>query len=140
LEGFKNWQGPKALVAEANIQAFLDSVQSGKYGITEEGGYSKVRLPGITVIESPEIQYVNIMGIVKILEIPALGLNSVDVPFVKIMESRDYEFVQGPGFTVLETPDGNIVNVFGINFSEGNKQLVASKISQIAEDQRRDAT
>jgi hypothetical protein len=135
LDNFKNWQGPKAMVAEANIQAIIDSVQSGKYGVVEEKGYTKVRFPGITVIESPEITFVNIMGLVKVLEIPSLGLSSVNVPFVKVMESQDYEFVQGPGFTVLESPEGEIVNVFGMNFSEGNKKLVASKIRQIGEDQ-----
>ncbi|MHA2104769.1 MAG: hypothetical protein ACW981_15180 [Candidatus Hodarchaeales archaeon] len=135
LDNFKNWQGPKAMVAEANIQAIIDSVQSGKYGVVEEKGYTKVRFPGITVIESPEITFVNIMGFIKVLEIPSLGLSSVNVPFVKVMESQDYEFVQGPGFTVLESPEGEIVNVLGMNFSEGNKQIVASKIRQIAEDQ-----
>jgi nitrate reductase gamma subunit len=135
LDNFKNWQGPKAMVAEANIKAIIDSVQSGKYGVVEEKGYTKVRFPGITVIESPEITFVNIMGFIKVLEIPSLGLSSVNVPFVKVMESQDYEFVQGPGFTVLESPEGEIVNVLGMNFSEGNKQLVASKIKQIGEDQ-----
>ncbi|MFW9929747.1 MAG: hypothetical protein ACFFD1_10180, partial [Candidatus Thorarchaeota archaeon] len=135
LDSFKSWQGPKALVTEANIQSLLESVQSGKYGVVEEGEYQKVRLPGITVVESPEIQYVNVLGIVKVLEIPALGLNSVNVPFVKVMESRDYQFVSGPGFNVLDTPDGNLVNVFGMSFSEGDKKLVASKILQLAEDQ-----
>ncbi|MFX1247680.1 MAG: hypothetical protein ACFFBQ_09880 [Promethearchaeota archaeon] len=129
LTDLKNWRGPEGL-----FSSVLDAAPS-KYSITETADYSLVRLPGIYVFESSMLEMVNIFGgFLKVIEIKGVGQYvQVFGGFVTVLETPDYSFVQTPFVSVIETPHGERVRVFGIDIQEGdpiNLEEIRSKIIQ----------
>ncbi len=129
----KSWQGPKGI-----FSSVLDETHS-RYAITETKDYTLVRLPGIFVFESSGIEIVNVLGgLVKVIEIKGVG-EYVQVlgGFITVMETPDYSFVQAPIVSVLETPQGEVVKVFGIQIQEGEKIDISQARERIIKDQIR---
>lgn len=129
----KSWQGPKGI-----FSSVFDDTPS-KYAITETKDYTLVRLPGIFIFESSGIEIVNVLGgLVKVIEIKGVG-EYVQVlgGFVTVMETPDYSFVQAPIVSVLETPQGEIVKVFGIQIQEGDKIDLSQARERIIKDKIR---
>ena len=135
LDGLKKWQGPNELISKLQADELLSSIQSGRYGITSDKNHTRVKLPGITVIDFPQLNYVNVLGIIKVLEIPALDLTGVDLPFIKVLERSDYEFVQMPFLTVLDTSEGELVKLGGFTITDGDRNAIESGIQRALTEQ-----
>ncbi len=117
ISQLKSWKGPEGL-----FSSVFDSTPS-KYTITETEDYSLVRLPGVFVFERLGINLVQILGgFVQVVEIKGVGeYVKVFGGLVTVLDTPDYSFVQTPFVSVLETPAGEIVKVFGIKIQEGEK-------------------
>ncbi len=132
LNDLKTWRGPRGL-----FSSVFDATPS-KYSITETEDYSLVRLPGVYVFESNMLELVHILGgLVKVIEIKGVGQYvQVFGGFVTVMETPDYSFVQTPFVSVIETPLGEKVRVFGIDIQEGEKFDLEEMRTKIIQDQR----
>ena len=117
ISQLKNWKGPQNL-----FSSVFDTAPS-KYAITETKDYTYVRLPGIFVYERKGINLVQILGgVVQVVEIKGVGeYVKILGGLVTVMQTPDYEFVQTPFVSVLETPGGEVVKIFGIKIQEGEK-------------------
>ncbi len=128
LNDLQSWKGPKGL--------FSSVLDPSKYAIAETKDYTMVRLPGIYVFESSEIELVQILGgIVKVIEIKGV-VEYVQIlgGVLTVMETPDYSFVQMPFLTVLETPQGQIVNILGFQIQEGERIDLTKAQERIMED------
>lgn len=132
LSDLKAWRGPQGI-----FSSVLD-VTPSKYSITETKDYSLVRLPGVYVFESNMIELVHIMGgLVKVIEIKGVGeYIQILGGLVTVMETPEYSFVQTPFVSVIETPKGEQVRVFGIDIHEGEKLDLEEMRTKILQDQR----
>ncbi|MHA2053712.1 MAG: hypothetical protein ACW99F_08950, partial [Candidatus Hodarchaeales archaeon] len=117
ISQLKNWKGPQNL-----FSSVFDTSRS-KYAITETKDYTYIRLPGIFVYERKGINLVQILGgLVQVVDIKGVGeYVKILGGLVTVMQTPDYEFVQTPFVSVLETPVGEVVKVFGIKIQEGEK-------------------
>jgi hypothetical protein len=131
LNDLKAWRGPQGL-----FSSVLDATPS-KYSITETEDYSLVRLPGIYVFESNMLELVHIFGgMVKVIEMKGVGQYvQVFGGFVTVLETPDYSFVQTPFVSVIETPQGEKVRVFGIDIQEGDPIDLEEMRQRIIQDQ-----
>ncbi|UCG02065.1 MAG: hypothetical protein JSW11_21035 [Candidatus Heimdallarchaeota archaeon] len=130
INDLKAWRGPQGIFSS------VDATPS-KYSITETEDYSLVRLPGIYVFESNMLELVHILGgIVKVIEMKGVG-QYVQIlgGFVTVLETPDYSFVQTPFVSVIETPQGEKVRVFGIDIQEGDPLDLEEMRSRIIQDQ-----
>lgn len=128
LNDLQSWKGPRGL--------FSSVLDPSKYAIAETKDYTMVRLPGIYVFESSEIELVQILGgIVKVIEIKGV-VEYVQIlgGLLTVMETSDYSFVQMPFLTVLETPQGQIVNILGFQIQEGERIDLTKAQERIIED------
>jgi hypothetical protein len=127
----KSWRGPQGI-----FSSVLDATPS-KYSITETEDYSLVRLPGIYVFESNMMELVHIFGgLVKVIEMKGVGQYvQVFGGFVTVLETPDYSFVQTPFVSVIETPQGEKVRVFGIDIQEGDPIDLEEMRERIIQDQ-----
>ncbi|MFX0087791.1 MAG: hypothetical protein ACFFAU_19220, partial [Candidatus Hodarchaeota archaeon] len=131
LDSLKTWKGPQGI-----FSSVLDEKPS-KYSITETKDYSLVKLPGIYIFESKNVEIVNIFGgFVKVFQIKGVGEYVQVGGFVTVMETPNYSFVQTPFVSVIETPQGEMVRVFGIDIQEGKKINLTEMRARIIEDQR----
>ncbi len=126
----KNWKGPQGI-----FNSFFDPTPS-KYAITETKDYTSVRLPGIQVFESKQFELVNILGgVVKVIEIKEIGTYvQILGGIVTVIEKGDYTFVQTPVVSVIDTPKGEMVRVFGIDIQDGEKIDLAEFREKIITD------
>lgn len=131
LSDLQNWAGPQ-VVAE-RLAGVAHGLQTGRYGVTESAEGTSIRLPGLTVIDNPDLTFVRFLGF-KVLD--AKGSTVVSGPFFKIIDTPEYDFVRFPGLQVVDGPGGNLVSLAGITFSEGDKKEIANTIQQIELDQR----
>ncbi|MHA1992974.1 MAG: hypothetical protein ACW97Z_00370 [Candidatus Hodarchaeales archaeon] len=117
ISQLKNWKGPQGI-----FSSVFDTAPS-KYTITETKDYTLVRLPGIFVFEKFGINLVQILGgVVQVVEIKGVGeYVKILGGLVTVLETPDYSFVQTPFVSVLETPAGEIVKIFGMRIQEGEK-------------------
>ncbi len=117
ISDLKKWKGPEGL-----FSSVFDTAPS-KYTITETKDYTLVRLPGIFVFEKLGINLVQVLGgVVQVVEIKGVGeYVKILGGLVTVLDTPDYSFVQTPFVSVLETPSGEIVKVFGIRIQEGEK-------------------
>ncbi|MFX1282472.1 MAG: hypothetical protein ACFFB5_02410 [Promethearchaeota archaeon] len=132
LNDLKSWRGPQGI-----FSSVLDSTPS-KYSITETEDYSLVRLPGVYVFESNMLELVNVLGgLVKVIEVKGVG-QYVQVlgGFVTVLETTDYSFVQTPFVSVIETPVGEKVRVFGIDIQEGDPIDLEEMRTKIIQDKQ----
>ncbi|MFX0123620.1 MAG: hypothetical protein ACFFAE_08250 [Candidatus Hodarchaeota archaeon] len=131
LNDLKAWRGPQGL-----FSSVLDATPS-KYAITETEDYSLVRLPGVYVFESNMLELVHILGgIVKVIEMKGVGQYvQIFGGFVTVLETPDYSFVQTPFVSVIETPQGEKVRVFGIDIQEGDPIDLEEMRTKIIQDQ-----
>jgi len=113
----KNWKGPQGI-----FNSFFDPTPS-KYAITETKDYTSIRLPGVQVFESKQLELVNILGgVVKVIEMKEIGTYvQILGGIVTVIEKGDYTFVQTPVVSVIDTPKGEMVRVFGIDIQGGEK-------------------
>ncbi|MHA1975642.1 MAG: hypothetical protein ACW98F_06440 [Candidatus Hodarchaeales archaeon] len=111
----KGWKGPEGI-----FSSVFDTTPS-KYTITETKDYTLIRLPGIFVFEKLGINLVQVLGgVVQVVEIKGVGeYVKILGGLVTVLETPDYSFVQTPFVSVLETPAGEIVKVFGFRIQEG---------------------
>ncbi|MHA2204138.1 MAG: hypothetical protein ACW991_10660, partial [Candidatus Hodarchaeales archaeon] len=132
LNDLKAWRGPQGL-----FSSVLDATPS-KYSITETEDYSLVRLPGLYVFESNMLEIVHILGgMVKVIEMKGVGQYvQIFGGFVTVLETPDYSFVQTPFVSVIETPQGEKVRVFGIDIQEGDPIDLEEMRTRIIQDQR----
>ncbi|MFW9903993.1 MAG: hypothetical protein ACFFFH_06640 [Candidatus Thorarchaeota archaeon] len=132
LNDLKAWRGPQGI-----FSSVLDATPS-KYSITETEDYSLVRLPGIYVFEANMMELVHIFGgLVKVIEIKGVGQYvQVFGGFVTVLETPDYSFVQTPFVSVIETPQGEKVRVFGIDIQEGDPIDLEEMRERIIQDQQ----
>ncbi|MHA1971796.1 MAG: hypothetical protein ACTSW1_02315 [Candidatus Hodarchaeales archaeon] len=117
IEKMKSWNGPQSI-----FNSVLSPTPS-KYSIQETKDYSLVKLPGINVFESKKLELVNIFGgIVKVIEVKDRGLSYFQLfgGIITVIENKDYSFIQTPFVSVIETPKGELVRVFGIDIREGD--------------------
>lgn len=124
LENLKSWKGPQDM-----FSSVFDETPS-KYSVKETEDYSIINIPGVYVLETKFLEIINVFGgFVKVLKIKGVGeYIQIGGGFVTVMETPDYSFVQGPFFSTIETPEGEKVRVFGIDFNEGKEiDLVALK-------------
>ncbi len=124
LESLKSWKGPQGM-----FSSIFDETPS-KYSVKETEDYSIIKLPGVYVLETEFLEIINILGgFVKVLQIKGVGeYIQIGGGFITVMETPDYSFIQGPFFSTIETPEGEKIRVFGIDFSEGEEiDLVALK-------------
>ncbi|MHA1214142.1 MAG: hypothetical protein ACTSPG_02535 [Candidatus Hodarchaeales archaeon] len=115
IEKMKSWKGP---------QSIFDSVLSpkpSKYSIQETKDYTLVKLPGINVFESKKLELVNLFGgMIKVIEMKDGGSYfQLFGGMITVIENKDYSFVQTPFVSVIETPKGELVRLFGIDIREG---------------------
>lgn len=131
LKDLKAWRGPQGL-----FSSVLD-VTPSKYSITETDDYSLVRLPGVYVFESSMLQLVNILGgLVKVIDMKGVGQYvQIFGGFVTVLETPDYSFVQTPFVSVIDTPKGEKVRVFGIDIQEGDPIDLEEMRTKIIQDQ-----
>ncbi|MHA2204036.1 MAG: hypothetical protein ACW991_10145, partial [Candidatus Hodarchaeales archaeon] len=117
ISQLKNWKGPQGI-----FSSVFDTTPS-KYTITETKDYTLVRLPGIFVFEKLGINLVQVLGgVVQVVEIKGVGeYVKILGGLVTVLDTPDYSFVQTPFVSVLETPAGEIVKVFGIRIQDGEK-------------------
>lgn len=133
LNNLKQWRGPRGI-----FTSILDPTSS-KYAIRETQDYSLVRLPGIYVFESKELEIVNILGgLVKVIEMKGVG-SFVQIlgGLVTVLDTKEYSFVQTPFVSVIDTPQGELVRVFGIDIQEGEKINLEEAREKIIRDQER---
>lgn len=132
LNDLKTWRGPQGI-----FSSVLDTTPS-KYSITETEDYSLVRLPGIYVFESKMLELVNVLGgLVKVIEVKGVGQYvQVFGGFVTVLETTDYSFVQTPFVSVIETPLGEKVRVFGIDIQEGDPINLEEMKAKIIQDKQ----
>lgn len=132
LNDLKTWRGPQGI-----FSSVLDTTPS-KYSITETEDYSLVRLPGIYVFESKMLELVNVLGgLVKVIEVKGVGQYfQVFGGFVTVLETTDYSFVQTPFVSVIETPFGEKVRVFGIDIQEGDPINLEEMKAKIIQDKQ----
>ncbi|UCG90383.1 MAG: hypothetical protein JSU57_01235, partial [Candidatus Heimdallarchaeota archaeon] len=132
LNDLKAWRGPQGI-----FSSVLDTTPS-KYSIRETEDYSLVRLPGIYVFESNMLELVNVLGgLVKVIEVKGVGQYvQVFGGFVTVLETPDYSFVQTPFVSVIDTPQGEKVRVFGIDIQEGDPVNLEEMRTKIIQDQR----
>jgi hypothetical protein len=132
LNDLKAWRGPQGI-----FSSVLDATPS-KYSITETEDYSLVRLPGLYVFESNMLEIVHILGgMVKVIEMKGVGQYvQIFGGFVTVLETPDYSFVQTPFVSVIETPQGEKVRVFGIDIQEGDPIDLEEMRTRIIQDQR----
>jgi hypothetical protein len=131
LDSLKAWKGPQGI-----FSSILDEKPS-KYSIRETKDYSLVKLPGVYVFESKNFEIVNILGgFVKVIQLKGVGEYVQVGGFVTVMETPNYSFVQTPFVSVIETPQGEMIRVFGIDIQEGEKINLAEMRTKIIEDQR----
>jgi hypothetical protein len=132
LNDLKKWRGPQGL-----FSSVLDTTPS-KYSITETADYSLVRLPGVYVFESKVLELVNVLGgLVKVIEIKGVGQYvKIFGGFVTVLETPDYSYVQTPFVSVIDTPKGEKIRVFGIDIQEGKKFDLEEIRTKIIQDQR----
>jgi hypothetical protein len=117
ISQLKDWKGPQ------NLFSSVFDITPSKYAITETKDYTYVRLPGIFVYERKGINLVQILGgVVQVVDIKGVGeYVKILGGLITVMQTPDYEFVQTPFVSVLETPGGEVVKVFGIKIQEGEK-------------------
>ncbi len=130
LNDLKSWRGPQGI-----FSSVLDETPS-KYAIEETEDYSRVRLPGVYVFESKNLELVNILGgLVKVIDMKGVGQYvQVFGGFVTVLETSEYTFVQTPFVSVIDTPKGERVRVFGIDIQEGEKIDLEEMRSKIIQD------
>jgi hypothetical protein len=130
LNDLKSWRGPQGI-----FSSVLDTTPS-KYAIEETEDYSRVRLPGVYVFESKNLELVNILGgLVKVIDMKGVGQYvQVFGGFVTVLETSEYTFVQTPFVSVIDTPKGERVRVFGIDIQEGEKLDLDEMRSKIIQD------
>ncbi len=133
ISQLKDWKGPQGI-----FSSVFDTTPS-KYTITETKDYTLVRLPGIFVFEKLGIELVQILGgVVQVVEIKGVGeYVKILGGLVTVLETPDYSFVQTPFVSVLETPVGEIVKVFGIRIQDGEKIDLDKARKEIAMAQER---
>lgn len=133
LNNLKQWRGPRDI-----FSSVLDPTPS-KYAIRETKDYSLVRLPGVYVFESSDLELVNILGgAVKVIEMKGIGsFVRIFGGFVTVLETKEYSFVRTPFVSVVETPQGEMVRVFGIDIQEGEKINLEEAREKILRDQER---
>ncbi|MHA2174776.1 MAG: hypothetical protein ACXABI_08100 [Candidatus Hodarchaeales archaeon] len=117
ISQLRNWKGPQ------NLFSSVFDTSPSKYAVTETKDYTYIRLPGILVYERKGINLVQILGgLVQVVDIKGVGeYVKILGGLVTVMQTPDYEFVQTPFVSVLETPVGEVVKVFGIKIQEGEK-------------------
>ncbi len=106
----QNWIG--------NIKHQLTKFKLSNYGITEtEDGKTSVCLPGISVIESPGSSIVKVAG-VRVYETPEV--NTVRIGnFLTVVEFPKMQLVSLPGITIMEMKGvGTAVDLFGFKISD----------------------
>ena len=132
LNDLKAWRGPQGL-----FSSVLDATPS-KYSITETEDYSLVRLPGVYVFESKMLELVHVLGgLVKVIDMKGVGQYvQVFGGFVTVLETSEYSFVQTPFVSVIETPQGEKVRVFGIDIQEGDPINLEEMRTKIIQDQQ----
>ena len=130
MNDLKSWRGPQGI-----FSSVLDATPS-KYAIEETEDYSRVRLPGVYVFESRNLELVNVLGgLVKVIDMKGVGQYvQVFGGFVTVLETSEYTFVQTPFVSVIDTPKGERVRVFGIDIQEGEKLDLDEIRSKIIQD------
>lgn len=133
LNNLKQWRGPRGL-----FSSVLDPTPS-KYAIRETEDYSLVRLPGIYVFESSDLELVNILGgAVKVIEMKGVGsFVRILGGLITVLETKEYSFVQTPVVSVVETPQGEMVRIMGIDIQEGERFNLEEARKKIIRDQER---
>ena len=133
ISQLKDWKGPQGI-----FSSVFDTTPS-KYTITETKDYTLVRLPGIFVFEKLGVELVQILGgVVQVVEIKGVGeYVKILGGLITVLETPDYSFVQTPFVSVLETPVGEIVKVFGMRIQDGEKIDLDKARKEIAMAQER---
>ena len=120
ISQLKDWKGPQGI-----FSSVFDT--------------TLVRLPGIFVFEKLGVELVQILGgVVQVVEIKGVGeYVKILGGLITVLETPDYSFVQTPFVSVLETPVGEIVKVFGIRIQDGEKIDLDKARKEIAIAQER---
>ncbi len=143
LSQYKEWSQTEGIL---NIQQRLQ-LNKSSYGVVSKESSKEINFPGVKAIEGPDSFLVKIGPIQSIdvkKQIPGLDKKAkffnIKMPFVASTEfeiNGRYFMIDLPGVSVLETPKGTIIKIFGYEFTEGNKLEILEDLNKMLTVQER---
>ena len=120
------------------IQENYDLVKS-QYGMEMAGDKKEFNFPGIKVIEEPGSHLFK-FGSIEVIELEKSSNDNdaryfnIKMPSMSVTEIEHcgrYFVLNMPFTSVLETPKGMVMNLFGFNINEGNREAILADLEHI---------